>query len=924
MILPRKQKFALVLCLFSVMLIGTLAGQTPAPALAVVHNLEGHKELVYTLAFSPDGKHLVSGAFDKELKLWDLATGKAVKSYAGHTDLVLTTAISPDGRIIASGGKDNSIKLWDMPISGELKNYPGSSAGLMSQAITPDGGRLATGQVDGIIRVWNTSDGKQLGQLADAKAPVMSLAISADAKWLAVGTDQGKVFLYDLATLKLASQWQGHSKEVRSLAFHLNNQLLFTTGHDGLLKSWTVPPAVATSTNGVDKTTVACATQAQDGRWAVGCADKTIHILKADGTLEKALPAAEADIKCVALQDNVVIAGLVNNKVAWWDITAGTLTHQVDLGKRARSISLRNDAAEFAVALEDGSIKIGEVTKDKAKGADKVISKTIPDAGKAVAYHPVNPNQIAVADDKKVLKTWLIKEGKAEQTVTLDGPATYISWNKDASRVLATAGNQAILINPKDGKIINKLTHAGPVVHAGFTADASRVITVTQDGHTHLMDVDNGKEVQAFTGKAAVAAGGHSDVKKIIVCGKDAVVVETIALNRAIAASATPVRGIAMMDGGNRAVTAADDGIAKIFNLTNGNMDKELKGHQGVIEVVAATPNSQLIFTSGADQTLRCFQASDGKELKSIKQNSRVLSLAVQGNLLVVGMADGTLQFLDVTLTPGQPAPATFCKVLQSFKQPNMITSVVMPAAGVIAYTASTDKSIRSFKVAGDVPTRNLAGHGNLVDAVIFSPDGLSLASCSHDGTTRFWNLGDGKQTGEVKLSPQPLYCLAWRSDGKQLAMGSFDRSIRLIDVAGKKVEREIKGFDEKSSPNGHSDAVYTVTYADNDQLYSAGSDGKIKQWNVKDGAMVKNFINPALKDKAQGDFINNIKLTKDGKKLVAVGNGGWLTIWSTPDGKMLHSQRMPVGLYGLAISPDDKLIATGNMNGTVSVFKMP
>jgi WD40 repeat protein len=247
-----------------------------------------------------------------------------------------------------------------------------------------------------------------------------------------------------------------------------------------------------------------------------------------------------------------------------------------------------------------------------------------------------------------------------------------------------------------------------------------------------------------------------------------------------------------------------------------------------------------------------------------------------------------------------------------------------MPNVTATIYSCSDDKSIKSWKIAGDMPMRNLAGHGNLVDAVSFSPDGHTLASCSHDGTIRLWNPHDGKQQGEVKLTPQPLYCLTWRGDGKQLAIGSFDHSIRLINVADKKVEREIKGFDEKSAANGHNDAVYSVAYAGNDQLYSAGADGKIKLWNINDGGMVKTFIDPALKDKAQRDFINTIKLTKDGKKLVAVGNGGWVTIWNTADGKMIHSQKLPIGLYGLSIHPDGNSFATGNMNGTIYVIKMP
>ena len=120
--LPLRRCLLLAAGLLSLGIVAQ--AQSPAPALAIVNTLEGHKELVYSVNFSPDGKHLVSGSFDKSLKLWDVATAKELKSYSGpsgHTDLVLTTAFSPDGRLIASGAKDNSVKLWDMPISGAYR-----------------------------------------------------------------------------------------------------------------------------------------------------------------------------------------------------------------------------------------------------------------------------------------------------------------------------------------------------------------------------------------------------------------------------------------------------------------------------------------------------------------------------------------------------------------------------------------------------------------------------------------------------------------------------------------------------------------------------------------------------------------------------------------------------------------------------------
>ena len=997
-----------------------------------------------------------------------------------------------------------------MPVSGALRDYAGSTAGVTAEAVTVDGSKLATGQADGIIRLWNTSDGKQLGELKTGGKSITAMTISVNALWLAAGDADGNVFLFQLSDNKPAGKMSAHTKGVTGLAFHANNQLLYSVGQDGLLKGWNVPFGAESTPYKLEKTTITAAYRALDGRVALACADKTIRVLKGDGTLEKALPAASAEIKVLSLQGNTVIASLADGKVAWWDVTTGTQVHQIDLGKAATSISLRSDGNEFAVALPDGTIKIGEVTKDKTKGADKVINKTIAQGSSTtpasttaskttnrlartkrwqinfgyedseefvkklsnlkvvvgarlnngtyniyeempsqapfepremttgefqkyankmqrlwvinkqkdvcesfeegvgmierpisvflfipqdmeaailkqeeafhhlneieimdrklvtkfdvtrteggwnvkvegqhidpnlkyenqpvpvstqeksknsvVQYHPTDANVLAIADDKKALKTWLIKENKAEQTITLDAPASQLTWSKDASRLAACVGNQLVIVQPKEGKLVTKVNHTSPVVSGGFGTDTTRLITTTLDGKSHLFDVGNGKELQGFTGKQAILSGLSADPKKLLLCTKEASFIEPITITKLIVGQ-HPIRGFALMDGGNRAVSVSDDGIGRIYNLANGNIDKELKGHTTPILAVATLANSQIVFTAGIDKSLRCFNAGDGKEMKVLQLPNVSQTLAVQGNTLVAGCMDSSVVVMNVPFTPGQPLSDSFGKVLFTFKQSGPVTGVIMPNISATIYSCSEDKSIKSWKISGDIPQRNLAGHGNLVDAVGFSPDGHRLASCSHDGTIRLWNPHDGKQLGEVKLAPQGLYCLAWRGDGKQLAVGSFDHSIRLINVADKKVEREIKGYDEKSAPNGHNDAVYSVAYVGNDQLYSAGADGKIKLWNINDGGMLKTFVDPALKDKAQRDFINNIRLTKDGKKLVAVGNGGWVTIWNTADGKMLHSQKLPIPLYGLSIHPDGNSFATGNMNGTIYVIKMP
>src|SRR5262249_13634934 len=98
-----------------------LAQDKPNLPPGVVAMLKGHGETVYAIAFSPDGKFVVTGSFDKTVRLWDAATGKEIKTYGGatgsHNNLVLAVAFSANGQMVASGGSDNTAKIWDVPVS---------------------------------------------------------------------------------------------------------------------------------------------------------------------------------------------------------------------------------------------------------------------------------------------------------------------------------------------------------------------------------------------------------------------------------------------------------------------------------------------------------------------------------------------------------------------------------------------------------------------------------------------------------------------------------------------------------------------------------------------------------------------------------------------------------------------------------------
>jgi len=931
---------------------------------AELKKLPAFASAVTAMRHNPAGTTLAVGLADNTVRLMTIADGKQVKSIPSGSASLKAIAWSADGSLIYTAGNEATVSAFAVA-DGTAKNKYAHTGPVRGVTTSRDGSRLAVVGEDKTATIYTTADAKKAATIAvgaevravsfrgdnlriafacadnavriyaadgglqesiKLDAPATGVDFAPDGKRLIVG---GMDKLVRIRTSAFVAQTT-RTSPIRSMQFGTGNDRVLVAGADGAivaldLAALAEPKALPTAT---PIAPLATAVSSIDGsKRLIAGADQSLRVVGLADGKEIAKGTSEGVPTLVAFSQSgakfaVVSPVATGSRVRVFDsLTAREMMRIADVAGSVRGVSFAGDGRTLVV--------VGETSATLVDLPVTAVSELNPSGVTQWQVNPVGAQSLSVGKDRRLIARNIgdPKEGKVLETLTAE---PVLATTRDFGAYAVAVGKSLKVRQTADAKELLALELPSEAVAIAIGPDRLKIAVSSADNTVRTYEVVGGRLLQFHTFPSTVRQltwiPGQTSI--FAADGSKSMGLYPLVAQRVLAPSPKPQRHFAFVPTSAVMYAGGDDGILRAIGAA-GVEDRKYDGNDSPLTALTVARNGQLVYAAYADKRVRVFLPGDTKVQYQFPTATAIRQLAVHPTLpLMVGLgADNTMTMWNINFQPNQPIPEEFGRVVQTLESATAIEGMAIDETGSL-WTAGGGNALRHWKLAPDLAYRVFNGGGN-VDVVRFDPTGTILATGSHDGQLRTFDIEKNvllKQTPAfVAPTPSAIYSIAWSGDGKRIAVGGFLPGAKLIDPVAGTVLREFKAFDEKTFPKGHRDQILTVALSKDGKLLATGSsDRTIRLWNADDGSVIREFANADIKKTIPTDpqpahpgWVNCAIFSADEKYLIAAGsapkNRGYLSVWSVADGRRMYATELNTApIFSIAASPDGTKLLLG------------
>ncbi|MCY3019313.1 MAG: protein kinase, partial [Planctomycetota bacterium] len=590
---------------------------SPVPLMTI----KGKGGGISSVALTPDGRQVLAGGANGQLVLWDVLTGREVRSLKGHQGNVNSVAVSPDGKVALSGGDDKMMRLWDMATGAEVQSFGHPTTKVCRVAFSPNGSLAIAGYGSGPCEIWDVKSGSRIHTLAGPTDGHMRVAFSPNGTKVLSGAwcnRPNNVSLYDVATGQSVCSMDG-GFNTNAVAYSPDGSTVLAATARGTFRLW-------------DTTT---------------------------GRTLPALPSHAGSVECaVFLPDGsaVLAAGsegiLKLTETATRTATKSFFGH----GDCVRSVACAEDGRHAVTGSDDGTVRVWPLTNGRdhrvvVVSADNSHSAALSPDGYLAAY-PEWLN-VRLTDAATGRRLRLLRAHAKNVTLALFSPD---------SRVLASGGDdfEVIFWSVTDGAQISKSGKLGGepfsiafsrdgrlALFGGFRMPAAGLVEIESARRLHSFHVDDVPWGLAFApdGRTALVGDGGGSVTLWDV---------TTGLARPSFASkgSSGVGAAAFSPDGRTFITGHYDKTIRLWDASTGQVTQTFRGHTNAVKSVLFFADGKLAVSGSWDNTIKLWHVGSGREMHTFlghTANIVTVSLSQDGKTMLSAGHDRRLRFWDLS-----------------------------------------------------------------------------------------------------------------------------------------------------------------------------------------------------------------------------------------------------------------------------------